>query len=245
MTSITPKGSAAKRGRISKARPAKALRIDYRGLNEYRFSRETIPEHTTFTLIAAGASQPAMGYLNFDNLSVSLLPGWSDFSNLFARYKVDKVETFLTPLFDNVNSEAPPPTVSLGVEVSPQLYITRVNTKWLNEPLTIQSTSGAQQEQLAQFQCKTRTLYSANKPLVITTMNPRSYGFANENTSVSGASMVLMNEPGKWYNTTDSADANICHNSVLFAERIDGQDLTTAWKYEVRHRIHFRCSQVG
>lgn len=229
-----------KKGR---ARPISKLNMNYRQINSYRFVRESVPEHTSFNLIAAGGSLPAMGYLSFDNLKMDILPGFSEFQSLFARYKVDMIITTLTPLWGTTNY--PMSTLVGDGKSSPELAITRLNTKWLNEPWQPELTAGAQQTELAQIQGKTRTLYSSRKPLKIITRNPRQYGYRNESNDLASAQPISVSRPGIWLDTSSSSDAVLCHNQVILAERIDGGDLNTGWRYEVRHKIIFRCSQVG
>lgn len=85
----------------------RALRNNYKAVNVYRFVRETIPDTTAFTLIPAGTTHGAMGYLNFDDLKFNDLAGTTqDLSLLFARYHVDKIVTILTPLFQETVSVA-------------------------------------------------------------------------------------------------------------------------------------------
>jgi hypothetical protein len=57
----------------------------YRQLRQYHFSRETLPDVKGFTIIAASGGQPAIGYLNFDNLQFNQAVSSNlDFGNLFA-----------------------------------------------------------------------------------------------------------------------------------------------------------------
>jgi len=92
-----------KKGR---ARPMRSLASGYGGINVYRFVRETVPQTATFTMIGAGPSFPQMGYMSFENLQFNQLPSDTDFSSLFARYKVDKIVTTMTPMFDTVTADA-------------------------------------------------------------------------------------------------------------------------------------------
>lgn len=76
--------------RVGRARPMRALKNSYRATNIYRFVRETMPTSQSVTLIPQGAgTYNAIGYLQFENLQMNQLVGWSDdFAGLFARYKV-------------------------------------------------------------------------------------------------------------------------------------------------------------
>ena len=147
-----------RRRRIGRARPMRSLKTNYRSINNYRFVRETLPQTLPFSIIAAGASFPAMGYLEFANLQFNqLVQSTTEFGNLFARYKVDKIETILTPLWEQVVDN--PATYS----TSPALRITRINTKYLNGPTSLGTNSDAVLGELAQIQSKTVTPYAPHR----------------------------------------------------------------------------------
>lgn len=227
-----------RRRRNSKARPMRSLKTNYRALNVYRFVRETLPQTVTFDLIAQGpGSYPAMGYMTFDNLQMNQLPGInSDFVNLFARYKVDKIVTKLTPMWEEVAVG-----FAAAPAASPELEVTRVNTKYMIGAFPIQPTAVEQLTELAQLQAKSVSKYSRKKPLYITTINP-----GTTEKSVIDASGTEVDSRGAmpWlsWNTTNIP---IKHNSLIFARRLDGTELTDQWKYAMTHKIYFRCSQVG
>lgn len=222
------------------ARPMRSLPSTYKSMNVHRFVRETMPETKSFSIVPAGTAFPAMGKLDFDSLSFNLLVnGVTDFGNLFARYKVDKIETILTPLFTEVNE-----TYSAGANysLSPALRITRINTKWFNGPMNFGTTSDAVLSELAQIQSKSVTAYASRRSLKMITYNPGVYLKAVEdNTSTE----LTTRGPAPWMNISTQNDVPLRHNSAIFAERTDGSDLTTAWKYRVVHKVYFRCSQVG
>lgn len=122
----------AKKRRFGRARPMRALKTNYRALNVYRFVRETLPQTATFDLITqGGGSYPTIGYMNFDNLKMNQLPGiGTDMLNLFARYKVDKIVTKLTPMFQETIIQQGI-VAGPGLVDGPELEITRVNTKYM------------------------------------------------------------------------------------------------------------------
>lgn len=228
--------------RVSRARPMRSLKTNYRALNVYRFVRETLPQTATFQLIAQGAgSYPAMGYMNFDNLQMNQLPGiGSDMSNLFARYKVDKIVTKLTPLWEeNVVQQGI--VAGPGLTDGPQLEITRVNTKYMIVDFPIQATAQDQLTELAQLQAKSVGKYSRKTPLTLTTLNP---GTAAKTVVDAGGTEVESRGSSPWL-SWGTTNIPLKHNSIIFGRRIDGGPLTVEWKYSVTHKIYFRCSQVG
>ena len=219
--------------RIGSARPLRALRTNYRAINTYRFMRETIPSTASFTMIAAGPGFPQMGYMSFENLQFNQLPGNTDFSNLFARYKVDLIVTTLVPLYQ----------VATQVNHQSQLEITKVNTKYLNGDFPIAANADLQLSELAQLQCKTKTLYAQDKPIKLITKHP---GVLARSVIDSVGNEVDARGTCPWLalNTTSMA-IPFKHNAIIFGARVDGQGLTTDWKYRVTHKVYFRCSQVG
>ena len=230
-----PKRSNIRRRRISAARPMRSLKLNYRATNVYRYMRETIPSTYTFTLIPAGPGFPAMGYMSFENLKFNLLPGYADFVNLYARYKVDKIITTLTPMYETVTQ----------VNHSSQLEITRVNTKWMTGDFPIAANSDLQLNELAQLQAKSKSLYAHKKPLTIVTMNP-----GTKERSVVDSSGNEVDARGKSPRLSLSGanaalDVQFKHNAVVFGARVDGTDLDATFKYRVTHKVFFRCSQVG
>lgn len=224
----------ATKKRNGKARPMSNLKLNYRSLNIYRFMRETLPSTATFTLIPA-ASYGAMGYMSFENLQFNQLPGNTDFQNLYARYKVDKIITCLTPLYQ----------VATQANLSSQLEITRVNTKWLVGDMPIAANADAQLTELAQLQGKSKSLYAQKKCLYITTINPGVVGNSvvnsagNEVNARRGCPWLSLSGPNQAINVPFK------HNAIIFARRVDGASLDATYKYSVTHKIFFRCSQVG
>lgn len=229
------------RKRVGRARPMRALKTNYRSIAVHRFVRETMPLTLNFHIIPSGpAGFPAMGYLNFDNLQFDeLVQAQQEFGVLFARYKVDKIETFLTPMFQQVTE-----TFAAGANysLSPALRITRVNTKWFNQPFTISANSDAQLAELAQIQGKSVRGYASSRSMKLTTINP---GVSKKGVLDSTGAEIAVRGPCPWMNITTDSDIPLQHNSLIFAERTDGSDLTTDWKYRVVHKVYFRCSQVG
>lgn len=223
----------------------RALRLDYRGQpNVYRFMRETLPSTVTFQIIPQGAgSFPDMGVMSFENLQFNQLPGNTDFINLFARYKVDKIVTTLTPLFQEVILGSNWPNPPGGI--SPQLEITKVNSKWMNGDFPIATTAQDQLTELAQIQAKTKTLYAQKKPITLVTTAPGTEGRSvvdstgNEVDARRTCPWLALSGPHQAVNVPFK------HNAVIFAAKVDGSALTTEYKYRVTHKIYFRCSQVG
>ena len=221
--------------RIIRSRPMKALANNYRAINTYRFMRETIPSTATFTMIAAGPGFPQMGYMSFENLQFNQLPGATDFENLFARYKIDKIVTTLVPLYEETTQ----------VSHAAQLEITKVNTKWMNGDFPIAANADLQLAELAQLQAKSKSLYASKKPLVLVTQNP---GVEGRSVVDSGGNEVDARRTCPWLALSgphQAVDVPFKHNALIFAARIDGQGLDATYKYRVTHKLYFRCSQVG
>lgn len=223
-----------KKGQVTKARPMYKLKLNYRSINTYRFMRETLPSTATFTIIPAG-NYGAMGYMSFENLQFGQLPGASDFYNLYARYKVDKIVTCLTPLYQVTNQ----------TNHQSQLEITRVNTKWMIGDFPILANADLQLTELAQIQSKTKSLYAQYKPLYITTLNP---GVVGNSVVNSAGNEVDARRSSPWLALSgphQAIDVPFKHNAIIFAARVDGLSIDLTYKYRLTHKIYFRCSQVG
>lgn len=220
--------------KIGKARPMRNLKLNYRSMNVYRFMRETLPSTATFSIIASG-NYGAIGYMSFENLQFGQLPGSNDFTQLFARYKVDKIVTTLTPLYD----------VTTQANTSAQLEITRVNTKWMIGDFPILANADLQLAELAQIQGKSKSLYTGKRPLTLTTINP---GVVGNSVVNSAGNEVDARRSAPWLalsGTHQAIDVPFKHNAMLFGARVDGLNIDTTYKYRVTHKLYFRCSQVG
>jgi hypothetical protein len=214
-------------------------KLSYRRPLTYSFVRESMPDVLPFSIIPAGGGFPAIGYLNFENLQFNqLASAVAEFGAIFARYKVDKIETILTPMFQ----EQVASNNNVGYSTSSGLRITRVNTKWLNEPFNIQASADAQLGELAQIQAKSVRSYASRNSMKLITKFPR---VAQRGVLDSTSTEIDVNKPMPWLNIQNQADVALKHNSLIFAERTDGGSLTADWKYHRVHKIYFRCSQVG
>ena len=220
------KAKAAKKARWNSSKPL--MKLNYRRPLTYSFVRETMPDTIPFTLISASGGFPAIGYLNFDNLQFNqLVSAVAEFGALFARYKVDRIETILTPMFQ----EQIATNNNVGYSSSSGLRITKVNTKWLNEPFNIQANSQLQLGELAQIQSKTVRAYASRYSMKLITRFPH----ISERGVVDATNTEIdVNKPMPWLNIQSQADVPLKHNSLIFAERTDGGDLTVDWKY---HRV--------
>lgn len=231
-----------KRGYLKKRRYGRNRRIygvNYKKSLTYSFVRETMPLTLPFSIIAAGTSFPAMGYLEFSNLQFNqLVQASTEFGALFARYKVDKIETILTPMFQETIAS----NNNVGYSTSSGLRITRINTKWFNGPISLGSTSDAVLGELAQIQSKSVSPYASRRSLKLITKNP---GVVTRGVVDSTSTEIDTRIASPWLNINNQADVPLKHNSVIFAERIDGNAVTADWKYRVVHKVYFRCSQVG
>lgn len=124
---------------------------------------------------------------------------------MFARYKVDKIETFLTPMFQQVTE-----TFAAGANysLSPALRITRVNTKWFNQPFTISANSDAQLAELAQIQGKSVRGYASARSMKLTTINP---GVMKKGVVDSTGAEIDVRGPCPWMNITTDSDIPLQH----------------------------------
>ena len=233
--------NARKNARNTIPRPISSIG-GYRNVSVYRFCRETIPNIVTFNLIPQGTgSYPAMGYMSFENLQFNQLPGATeDFEKLFARYKVDMIVTELIPMFQEVVITSAESTAG-----SPQLEITKVNTKYMNSDFPIASTAQQQLAELAQLQAKSKRLYSAKKSIKLVTKNP---GINARSVVDASGNEVDARKAAPWLSLSgpnQAIDVPFKHNAIIFGARIDGAALSDQWKYRVTHKLYFRCSQVG
>lgn len=237
-----------------KARPTRALSLGYRGSpNQYRFIRETRPvvfdladpASTGVTIIAGTGAIPNMAVFSFPDFSMDDLPGFSDFSALFANYRVDSIKTYLVPQWTQQNQ----PTINpLGAWTAtatiPNLMITRVNTKYLPNGYVLKATAEENRDQLAQIMKKKRSLYGTRKWLKITTSKPQVFQEILETRA--GVSDNLITRPSPWLPTVQAADQEFALNDLIFADRMDGTDFAVGlYKYRMYHRVSFRTSFVG
>lgn len=242
-TRYGPRRPIARRRRIGSARPMRSLKTNYRAINVYRFVRETTPQTYSFDIIAQGTGTiPDMGYMSFENLQFNQLPGHGDdFAHLFARYKIDKIVTTLIPMFETATADA-----GGSITFSPQLEITKVNTKWMTADFPVNTANAQLQvEELAQLQAKSKSLYAAKRPLTLVTTSP---GLKERTVVDSSGNEVDTRGGGLWLSLSGpnaALNVKFKHNAVIFAQRVDGQALTSAWKFRVTHKVFFRCSQVG
>jgi len=212
----------------------------YKTMKQYSFVRETLPLTQDLSIVPAGVSFPAMGYLEFANLKFNnLVNATPEFGALFARYKVDKIETILTPMFQEVTAQA---SGAFTPGNTASLRITRINTKYFNAPTNLGTTSDDVLKELAQIQSKSVTPYASRRSLKIITHNPyivKRGVVDSTNTEINTA------QPAPWLSIGNQSDVPFKHNSIIYAERTDGQSVTADWKYRVVHKIYFRCVQVG
>lgn len=243
----------AKARKKGTARPMRSLSAGYLGQpNQYRFVRETRPTIVDMgatgsgvSLIAGTGAIPNISVLSFPNFSIDQLAGgFSEFSNLFANYKIDKIETILVPQWSQNTQQSINPSGAVWTQTAyvPNLMLTRINTKYLVNGLTLSGTAEGQRDELAQIQKKTRSLYGTKKWLKIITPKPRV--FMELEDGAGGQNLVTR--PSPWLPSVQAADQEYSMNDILFADKLDGTDFSAGiYKYRMYHRIHFRCSFVG
>lgn len=251
---------AKRRGRPGRyrrrvARPRRALSTGYRGPpNQYKFIRETSPVTLDIgaasvasgvSIIAGTGPLPNTAMLQLPPFKMDALPGYTEFSALFANFKVDKIETILIPQWVNNTQPTINPltgawSATAGV---PNLMITRVNTRYLPQGYTAPATAEASRSKLSQIVKKTRSLYGTRKWLKLTTTRPTVLAEILE-APAGAASEIARKSP--WLPTSSMADQEFVQNDLLFADRLNGTDhLAGVYLYRMYHRITFRCGFLG
>lgn len=234
------------------ARPMKSLSMGYKGLpNQYRFSRETRPITVDFgaaglgvSLIAGTGAIPNTSVLKFPSFSIDTLPNFTEFSALFASYKIDKISLICIPMWSQQNQQNINPLTGgwAGTAAVPNLMLTRVNTKYLTNGYTLPATAEANRDKLAQIMKKTRSLYGSKKWMKVITRNPLVW----EDLDDGGGGTNLVTKRSPWLPTATGADQLYSQNDIIFADRLDGTDFIAGiYKYRYYYKIDFRCSFVG
>lgn len=246
---------ARKYGAIRKRiyRRKKHVRLGYKGVpNSYSFCRETRPTiidlgtaGSGVTLLAGTGAIPNISVFEFPNFSIDQLAGgFSEFSNLFANYKITFIQTVLVPQWQQTNQVPVTPLTGAwaGTAYTPNLMITRINTKYLTEGLALAGTAEDQRDNLAQLQKKTRSLYGSKKWLKINTKNPKVTVQIPD--GAGGHNVAPMKTP--WLGTVASADQEYVMNDVMFADTLNGSNLVPGvYQYRMYHKIWFQCAFVG
>lgn len=242
--------------RRGSARPMRSLSTGYRGVpNSYRFTRETSPvvidlgitdpdpstrnPQSGVSVLAAAGTEPTMTYINLPSVRMMDLPNVAEFSSLFNNYHVDKIETFLIPMWQSTDN---PNGVGSGPLQIPGLMITRVNTKWLATGLPAAANAAAQRNQLAEIQKKSRSLYGNKKWLKLVTDNPKVQ--IDVSDGAAGTNIGIYPQP--WLQFSTGADQQFESNHTFFADRLDGTSMVSGvYKYRMYHKLHFRTSFLG
>lgn len=225
------------------ARPMSDLRLTYKGIpNQYRFCREEVSSVIDIhdSLVSAAGT---ISVVNLDNFKMNLLSNFvTEFSPLFANYKLDMLVFYLNPLFTVSTGEA----FATGGVSTPELNITRINTKYLNVPLNLGTTDAAVRAALAQLQMKTTSRYGTKYPLKLITKYPRIFQVIQPTQGVGGVSSEFVTEPGKWLDIRNSSDVEFGTNhSLVFQKRDQSAIQAGVYKYQLVTKAYFRCSQVG
>lgn len=255
-----PQKSTRKRRTAQPARrpnpPRKALvpRGGYRGVpNVYNFVRETRPTTIDIgnaatpgvSLIAGTGAIPDISVFEFPNFSIDQLAGgFTEFSDLFANYKIRKIEAVLIPMWNTQVQQSVNPQTGVWSNTGyiPNLMVTRVNTKYLPNGYVVPATAEANRDQLAQINKKTRSLYGTKKWLKITTQTPRVNMKIED--GAGGTNIVSTSTP--WLPTVQAADQEYAMNDLIFADKLDGQNFSAGiYQYRMFLRCHFSCSFVG
>ena len=223
------------------------LKLNYRSINSYKFVRETEPQIIVPTILTGTGTNPNIGYFQFDDLKIDDLPNWSEFENLFARFKVSCIVTTLIPMAQGTLALSD--MTALAQSLSANAKVTRVNTKWLNKEFEVASTAEDQLKELAQIQSKSVSLYQRKYPLKLVTKRP---GFASitlvdpEVDPAITSNQVVTRSSAKWLNCEDGANVKFSHNNIVFLERLDGSDMASNFgRYYMTHKIYFSVAQVG
>jgi len=241
--------------RKGSARPMRSLSTSYRGApNQYRFVRETkpiiidlglndpapgTPESTGVKVLPPLAAEPTMSYIEIPKVRMADLPNVAEFAALYNNFKVDKIETFLIPMWQSTDN---PNGVGSGPLQIPNLMMTRVNTKWLITGLPPKTNAAAQRLQLAEIQKKSRSLYGSRRWLKLVTVNPQVP--IDISDGAAGTNIGIYQAP--WLQFSTSADQQYESNNTFFADTLDGTNMTSGkYKYRMYHKVHFRTSFVG
>lgn len=237
------------------ARPMRSLKQSYRGTpNQYRFVRETVPitidigNNATpgVTIIpSSNAGEPNISCLRFPNFQMQLLSAFvTEFSPLFGNYKVDKIETFMVPMWQqNIHEVTAVPVAA----VAPNLMVTRINTKYLPNGYGVQNDAMTQRMHLAQVQMKTRSLYGTKKWLKIDTKNPgiKELTYSGDPPQATGETTIRS----PWMPIATASDQEFTMNDAVFFDRLDGGNFPgnsgSVYLYRLYHKVHFRVSLVG
>lgn len=225
-----------------------------------RFVRETVPmvvdlgvadpdpggplSTGVVILPASAAGEPTMSYIKIPKVRMADLPNVAEFSQLFNNYKIDKIETVLVPMWQQMTQQPITPSDAVWTHTAtiPNLMMTRVNTKWLITGLPASATAAAQRKQLAEIQKKSRSLYGNKKWLKLSTSNPHVP--IDISDGAAGTNIGIYQAPWLQFNT--AADQQFESNNIYFADRLDGTNMVPGvYKYRMYHRVHFRTSFVG
>lgn len=255
---FTSKGYYKKKGPARKTvrfRRKRKISIGYRGVpNTYKFIRETRPitidignaATAGVSIVAGTGTIPSISIFSFPDFSIDQLAGgFTEFSALFANYKIDKIETFLIPQWSASTQPPLTPTPAwVATAPVPNLMVTRINTKYLPNGYVVPGTAEANRDQLAQIQKKSRSLYGTKKWLKIVTAQPRVFDEILD--SRAGVSDNLVTKKSPWLPSVQAADQEYAMNDLMFCDRLDGSDFVAGLHlYRMYHRVHFRTSFVG
>jgi hypothetical protein len=236
---------------MGKARPMRALRQSYKGVpNAYRFVRESTPfflnvgvAGSHISLIAGTGSIPNISVLKSDKFSMDMLSAFeTEFAPLFATFKLDKVELTMIPQWQIMNEG----NLSVGADTSrtPNLMVTRINTKYLGQDVTLDSTAEGQRDALAQRQMKTRSLYGSKKWLKLTTHRPDVARAVPKDLAHTATVQALQASP--WLPIQGGDKVQFALNDLCFFDSLSGEDiLHIPYVYRCYWKAYFRVSQVG
>lgn len=220
------------------ARPMKALKTTYRGMpNQYRFRREEVSSVIDLRNYASFGGTVSL--LDIDNFKMTNLANFvSDFSPLFASYKLDKLIFVLKPLWQISAVDVQ----GSGTVSNPELTVTRINTKYLTSALNLGGTDSAIRSSLAQLQMKTESQYSSKKNLYLTTAYPQMFDTVEDLSQQTAETTV----PGRWLSIANSSNIEFALNQVVVFQKRDHTAIQGGvYKYELKTIAYFRCSQVG
>lgn len=226
------------RRRAGKARPMKSLRSTYKGIpNQYRFKRQEVSSVIDLRTYATFGGTVAV--LDIDNFKMNILANFvNDFGPLFASYKLDKLVFTLKPLWQISAVDVQ----GTGTIANPELTVTRVNTKYLTQPLNLGATDAAIRSSLAQLQMKTESSYSGKRNLYLVTKYPRMFDKVEDQTTATAMTTV----PARWLSISQNSDIEFPLNQVVVFQKRDHSAIQGGvYQYEISTTAYFRCSQVG
>ena len=108
----------------------------------------------------------------------------------------------------------------------------------------VSANSHAQLQELAQIQAKTKTRMLKPRDIKLVTKYPATYNVVQADPDDDTTRSVIRGK-SRWLSWQNDRDMEFAHNDTVFVERIDGNSITTDYRFRVTHKVYFKCSYVG